>query len=252
MFYQQGKCAANLHTDDLDVDAPASLVNLDYGKMSVGRSVQKMRHGAFSRSKEKSFLDAAIAKSNEFWPSRMYIAPYSASTGNMWAENYTMKQYQTGGRQTSLAGRSSMLRMQPLVARKMDRRQIERSQYQLDETTFIGDRFIPPLKPVCKRDFGPGTRAAFPSPRVDPNPASQHALTPRTPPSIPRPLPPLRSVRGWPRRPVAHPLRRAWARRVALADKHVDAARLVPGPTTDDENHGEPVSGNSDEDRALR
>jgi hypothetical protein len=160
MFHQQGKCCANLHTDDLDVAAPAELINLDYGKMPVGRTVQKMRHGAFSRSKNKGYLDAAIAKSNEFWPSRMYIAPYGASTGNMWAENYTMTQYQTGGRQTSLAGRSGMLKMQPLVARKMDRRQIERSQYQLDETTFIGDRFVPPLKPVCKRDFGPGARSA--------------------------------------------------------------------------------------------
>ena len=158
-FSQQGKCAANLHADDLDIDAPAELLNLDYAKMSVGRSVQKMRAGAFSRTKNKGYLDAAIAKSNEFWPSRMYIAPYSSSTGNMWAEHYTMKQYQTGGRQTSLAARSQMLKVQPLIARKMDRRQIERSQYQLDETTFIGDRFIPPLKPLCKRDHGPGTRA---------------------------------------------------------------------------------------------
>lgn len=230
-FFQQGKCAANIHSDDLDVDAPAELLNLEYGKMSVGRSVQKMRHGAFSRSKNKGFIDQAIAKSNEFWPSRMYIAPYSASTGNMWAENYTMKQYQTGGRQTSLAGRSNMLKMQPLVARKMDRRQMERSQFQLDETTFIGDRFVPPLKPVCKRDLGPGTSAARAHRSLfgclSTNSLSRFSCCPHfrrldfglcTPPhtmSSPYPssafLPPRRSVRGWPRRPMAHSLRRARA-----------------------------------------
>ncbi|KAG8470506.1 hypothetical protein KFE25_008927 [Diacronema lutheri] len=154
-FHQQGRAAANMHTDDLDIDAPSQLNNLDRGKkISVARAVQTMQHGRFERTQRKWYLEQAIKRSNETRPGRMYIDPYGATTGNLWAENYEMKRYQKGG-QTSLAGRSQLLQFTPLVQRKMDRRQLERSQFVLDETTRIGDRFIPALKPVCKRDIGP-------------------------------------------------------------------------------------------------
>jgi len=155
-FHNNGKCAANMHTDDLDITSPAELTNLEQGKkMSVARSVQKIQYGAFGRSKRTWYLDDAIERSNEFLPGRMYIDPYGATTGNLWSENYEMTRFQKGG-QTSIAGRSSVLKFTPLVHRKMDRRQIERSQYKLDHTTLVGDRFVPPLKPVCKRAVGPG------------------------------------------------------------------------------------------------
>jgi hypothetical protein len=180
-FHQHGKCAANMHTDDLDIDAPGELNNLDQAKkMSVGRSVQKMTHGAFGRSKRTWYLDQALKRSNEFRPGRMYIDPYGATTGNLWSENYEMKRYQKGG-QTTLAGRNDLLKMAPLVQRKMDRRQLERSQYKLDETTPIGARFIPPLKPVCKRDVGPGAwRPAGPRLRVAHARAPSPSREPRT------------------------------------------------------------------------
>lgn len=171
-FQQQGRAAANMHTLDLDVDAPAELNNLDQGKkMSVARSVQLMRHGRFERSARTWYLDKTIKRSNETRPGRLYIDPYGATTGNLWAENYEMKRYQKGG-QTSLAGRSSQLVFAPLVDRKMDRRQLERSQFVLDETTRIGDRFIPALKPVCKRDVGPGMCALAMRRRSIPTPSN--------------------------------------------------------------------------------
>lgn len=161
-----------MHTLDLDVDAPAELNNLDQGKkMSVARSVQLMRHGRFERSARTWYLDKTIKRSNETRPGRLYIDPYGATTGNLWAENYEMKRYQKGG-QTSLAGRSSQLVFAPLVDRKMDRRQLERSQFVLDETTRIGDRFIPALKPVCKRDVGPGMCALAMRRRSIPTPSN--------------------------------------------------------------------------------
>jgi len=176
-FHQQGRAAANMHTDDLDIDAPSQLNNLDRGKkISVARAVQTMQHGRFERTQRKWYLEQAIKRSNETRPGRMYIDPYGATTGNLWAENYEMKRYQKGG-QTSLAGRSQLLQFTPLVQRKMDRRQLERSQFVLDETTRIGDRFIPALKPVCKRDIGPGERACATRTAARPLSAQLHRLT---------------------------------------------------------------------------
>ncbi|KAJ1631844.1 hypothetical protein T492DRAFT_993374 [Pavlovales sp. CCMP2436] len=154
MFHSQGKCSAN-HTDDLDTESPGELNNLDQGKkMSVGRAVQNMRGGTWSRSQRTSYLDQTLKRSNEHAPGRMFIDPYGATTGNLWAENYEMNRYQKGG-QTSLAGRSSGLKMTPLVPRHMDRRQLDRSRYALDGSMMIGARFNPPLKPSCRRDTGP-------------------------------------------------------------------------------------------------
>lgn len=174
LFHQQGTACANLHTDDLDIEAPADLLNLDHGKkLSVGKAVHLMRHGRFNRSARTSYIDAAIKKSNDSRPGRLYIDPYGATSGNLWAENYEMTRYQKGG-QTSLAGRSNYLRATPLVQTKMDRRQIERSRFVLDETTQIGARFVPALKPACKRDTGPGGWPRRPSRAPSPLAAACH------------------------------------------------------------------------------
>lgn len=190
-FNHQGKCCANMHTDDLDIDGPAELLNLDAGKkMSLGRQVQQIRYGAIGRAPRSWYLESELKRSNETRPGRMFIDPYGATTGNLWSENYEQNRYQTGG-QTSLAGRSKLLKITPLRENKLDRRQMERSRFLLDTSTQLGERFAPPLKPVCKRGLdigiaahGPGRCCSHgqvtpsPIPPACPPPASQIRTTP--------------------------------------------------------------------------
>lgn len=61
-----------------------------------------------------------------------------------------MGRFQRGG-MTSLAGRSSMLKFEPIRMGKEDMQSRARSKYIEPE----GGRFVPALKPACSRDKGP-------------------------------------------------------------------------------------------------
>ena len=52
-----------------------------------------------------------MERSNYSVPSRLYLDPYHVADGNLWSENFLMGRYQRGG-MTSLAGRSSLLKME--------------------------------------------------------------------------------------------------------------------------------------------
>lgn len=150
-FGHQGKCAANLRSDSLNMDAPKELLGLDVlHKRSTSRNVEAMQHGRFSMAPRNFFGDAAVARSNESMPSKLFLDPYHVADGNLFAENFLMGRFQRGG-QTCLAGHSSMLKMEKERFGKEDMQSRARSKYLEPE----GGRFVPPLKPACSRDKGP-------------------------------------------------------------------------------------------------
>jgi len=150
-FNHNGKCAANFHTGELDMDAPKDLMNLDVmHKRSTGRNVETMHHGRFSTAPRDFFGQTAMDNSNQYVPSRLFLDPYHVSDGNLFAENFLMGRFQKGG-QTSLAGRSKRLVMEKERFGKEDMQSRARSKYLEPE----GGRFVPPLKPACSRDKGP-------------------------------------------------------------------------------------------------
>jgi len=156
-FGHQGKCAANVQRDQLDMNAPSELLNLDVlHKRSTSRNVEAMRHGRFTTAPRKFFGEAAVERSNYSVPSRLYLDPYHVADGNLWSENFLMGRYQRGG-MTSLAGRSSLLKMEAEKFGKEDMQSRARSKYLEPE----GGRFIPPLKPACARDKGPDPYGTF-------------------------------------------------------------------------------------------
>jgi len=147
-----GKCAANLHSDGLNFDAPNELLNLDVlHKRSTSRNVEAMNHGRFTTAPRNFFGEVAIQRSNQSAPSRLFLDPYHVSDGNLWAENFLMNRFQKAGATTSLAGRSDHLRFEKERFGKEDMQSRARSKYLEPE----GGRFIPPLKPACARDKGP-------------------------------------------------------------------------------------------------
>lgn len=151
-FAKNGKCCANIRTDDLDLDAPKELLNLDVlHKRSTGRNVEACLHGRFSSAPRNFFGDEAIKRSNHSLPSRLFLDPYHVSDGNLWAENFTMNRYQKGGTRTGAAGRTKQLTFDTERFGKQDPQSRARSKYVEPE----GGRFIPPLKPACSRDKGP-------------------------------------------------------------------------------------------------
>eukprot|EP00908_Phaeocystis_cordata_P015941 Transcript_27150.p1 GENE.Transcript_27150~~Transcript_27150.p1 ORF type:complete len:203 (+),score=60.25 Transcript_27150:129-737(+) len=151
-FSKNGKCCANIRTDDLDLEHPKELMNLDVGnKRSTGQAVAAIPYGRFSAAPRKFMGEEAIKKSNDSLPSRLFLDPYHVSDGNLWAENFTMKRYQKGGQLTGLAGRSSQLVWEKERWGKTDPQSRARSKYVEPE----GGRFVPALKPACSRDKGP-------------------------------------------------------------------------------------------------
>jgi hypothetical protein len=150
-FGHNGKCAANFRSDELNMDAPKELLGLDVlHKRSTQRNVEAMPHGRFNTAPRTFFGQTAVDRSNYSVPSRLFLDPYHVSDGNLFSENFLMGRYQRGG-QTSLAGRSSMLKMQPERFGKEDMQSRARSKYIEPE----GGRFVPALKPACSRDKGP-------------------------------------------------------------------------------------------------
>jgi len=150
-FQHCGKCAANSRSDELNLEAPKDLLNLDTNhKRSVGRCVEQMHHGRFSTAPRDFFGDRAIERSNYSMPSRLFLDPYHVQDGNLWAENFLQNRFQRGG-MTSITGRSQQLTFQVERFGKEDARARARSK----EIEPEGGRFIPPLKPACSRDKGP-------------------------------------------------------------------------------------------------
>lgn len=151
-FAKNGKCCANIRNDDLDLEHPKELLNLDVmHKRSTGRNVEAVTYGRFSAAPRNFFGDEAIKRSNHSLPSRLFLDPYHVSDGNLWAENFTMNRYQKGAQLTGLAGRSKMLKLEVERFGKQDPASRARSKYVEPEC----GRFIPPLKPACSRDKGP-------------------------------------------------------------------------------------------------
>jgi len=150
-FQHCGKCAANSRADELNLDAPMELLNLDsLHKRSLNRTVEAMNHGRFNTAKRDFFGDKAIERSNYSLPSRLFLDPYHVSDGNLLAENFLQNRFQRGG-MTSLAGRSKQLAFDAERYGKDDTRARARSRYVEPE----GGRFVPALKPACSRDKGP-------------------------------------------------------------------------------------------------
>lgn len=150
-FGHNGKCAANFRTDEMDMNAPKELLNLDVlHRRTTSRNVETMNHGRFSTAPRDFFGEVAVARSNNSVASRLFLDPYHVADGNLWAENFLMGRFQKGG-MTSLAGRSSTLKFQPERFGKEDMQSRARSKYLEPE----GGRFVPPLKPACSRDKGP-------------------------------------------------------------------------------------------------
>ena len=107
-FGKNGKCCANIRTDDLDLEHPKELLNLDvWHRRSTARSVEDIPYGRFSAAPRTFFGAEAIKRSNHSLPSRLFLDPYRIGDGNLWSENFTMNRYQKGGQLTGLAGRSN-------------------------------------------------------------------------------------------------------------------------------------------------
>ena len=150
-FGHNGTCAANSRADELNMNAPSELMNLDvFHKRSTQRNVEAMVHGRFGSAPRNFFGDQAIARSNHSVPSKLFLDPYHVTDGNLFAENFLMGRFQRGG-MTCLAGRSSMLKMPEIKMGKEDMQSRARSKYIEPE----GGRFVPALKPACARDKGP-------------------------------------------------------------------------------------------------
>lgn len=183
-FQHSGKCAANFRNDELNLDLPQDLLNLDVmHKRSTQRNVEQMTAGRFGTAPREFFGETAVRRSNYSVPSRLFLDPYHVSDGNLWAENFLQGRYQKGGMTTSLAGRSKMLKMETERFGKDDPRSRARSRcartrrlppaLAADGAMVIpcfarpghsplrryvepeGGRFVPPLKPACARDTGP-------------------------------------------------------------------------------------------------
>jgi len=76
-FKHQGKCAANLRSNTIDLEAPSDLVGLDaLHKMSTGRRVATMRGGCFSTRPREGSNDAALKRQSESVPSQVFLDPY--------------------------------------------------------------------------------------------------------------------------------------------------------------------------------
>jgi len=156
-FGHNGKCAANMRNDEMDMDAPKELLGLDVlHKRSTARKVEAMNHGRFSTAPRAFFGDTAVARSNNSVPSRLFLDPYHVSDGNLFAENFLMNRFQKGG-QTCLTGRSQILTFEKERFGKEDMQSRARSKYLEPE----GGRFVPPLKPACARDKGPDPYGTF-------------------------------------------------------------------------------------------
>ena len=120
-FGKNGKCCANIRNDDLDLEHPKELLNLDVmHKRSTGRNIQAITYGRFSAAPRNFFGDEAIKRSNHSLPSRLFLDPYHVGEGNLWAENFTMNRYQKGGQLTGLAGRSKQMKMEVERFGKLD------------------------------------------------------------------------------------------------------------------------------------
>ena len=104
-FGKNGKCCANIRTDDLDLEHPKELLNLDvWHRRSTARSVEDIPYGRFSAAPRTFFGAEAIKRSNHSLPSRLFLDPYRIGDGNLWSENFTMNRYQKGGQLTGLRG----------------------------------------------------------------------------------------------------------------------------------------------------
>ena len=104
-FGKNGKCCANIRTDDLDLEHPKELLNLDvWHRRSTARSVEDIPYGRFSAAPRTFFGAEAIKRSNHSLPSRLFLDPYHIGDGNLWSENFTMNRYQKGGQLTGSRG----------------------------------------------------------------------------------------------------------------------------------------------------
>ena len=155
MFGKQGKCAANLRGAPLDLDAPQELLNVGVmHKMPTGKRVQHMAAGRFNNTPRSFFGEEALRRTNQFGPQRTYLDPYHVGDGNLYSErlssgapNVRMSQYQIGGQTCQAArGRSLVWDKEKVPRNDPDAR--ARSRYVEPP---VG-RFVPALKPWCKRD----------------------------------------------------------------------------------------------------
>lgn len=61
-FGHNGKCAANFRTDEMDMNAPKELLNLDVlHRRTTSRNVETMNHGRFSTAPRGAQLGARYA-----------------------------------------------------------------------------------------------------------------------------------------------------------------------------------------------
>mmetsp|Transcript_32304 Transcript_32304/g.106823 ORF Transcript_32304/g.106823 Transcript_32304/m.106823 type:complete len:212 (-) Transcript_32304:106-741(-) len=153
-FKHQGKCAANLRSNTIDLEAPSDLVGLDaLHKMSTGRRVATMRGGCFSTRPREGSNDAALKRQSESVPSQVFLDPYHVGDGNLFSDrlssgapNVRMEQYQLGG-QTCKAARGRMLVWDKERPPDLGPEARKRSRY----VTPPQGRFVPPLKSWCAR-----------------------------------------------------------------------------------------------------